>query len=203
MQPPTTSYPHGYNDTSMEAVPVSNPTFYYPSWNGRWKPVTAHAIPGTVPSLIPLEAEYDECRTPKFIGLGLIHSPSTHLDPASTRPRPTAGQQRSKACMPQDPGSFHHLILYVTMVSGDGWPFSGHVATAASTTLDKTSPLRHPPASLPPLDPIKGKAGDSTKGGQTRRNKSSPHRRRSTSQAISFVISLSLRPGIGSLSHSL
>jgi hypothetical protein len=39
--------------------------------------------------------------------------------------------------MPQDPESFHHLILYVTMVSGDGWPFSGHVATAASIALDK------------------------------------------------------------------
>jgi hypothetical protein len=66
--------------------------------------------------------------------------------------------------MPQDPGSFHHLILYVTMVSGDGRPFSEHVAVAASTALDKTLLLRHPPASLPPLDPIKGKAGDSTKG---------------------------------------
>jgi hypothetical protein len=121
-------------------------------------------MPGTVPPLIPLEAEYDECRTPKFLGLGLILSPSTHLDPASTRPRPTAGQQRSKACMPQDPGSFHRLILYVTMVSGDGRPFSEHVATMTSIALDKTSLLRHHPASLPSLDPIKGKAGDSTKG---------------------------------------
>jgi hypothetical protein len=91
--------------------------------------------------------------------------------------------------MPQDPGSFHRLILYVTMVYGDGQPFSEHVATAASTALDKTSLLRHLPVSLPPLDPIKGKAGDSTKGG--RRSKSSSHRRRSTSQAISFVLSLS------------
>jgi hypothetical protein len=66
--------------------------------------------------------------------------------------------------MPQDPGSFHHLILYVTMVFGDGRPFSEHVATAASIALDKTSLLRHPPASLSPLDPIRGKAGDSTKG---------------------------------------
>jgi hypothetical protein len=57
---------------------------------------------GTVPPLIPLEAEYDECRTLKFPGLGLIHSPSTHLDPSSTRPRPTVGQQRSKACTPLD-----------------------------------------------------------------------------------------------------
>jgi hypothetical protein len=66
--------------------------------------------------------------------------------------------------MPQDPGSFHRLILYITMVSGDGRPFSEHVAIAASTALDKTSLLRHPLASLSPLDPIRGKAGDSTKG---------------------------------------
>jgi hypothetical protein len=59
------------------------------------------------------------------------------VDPASTPPRPTVGQQRNKACMPQDPGSFHRLILYVTMVSGDGRPFPEHVATAASTALDK------------------------------------------------------------------
>jgi hypothetical protein len=65
--------------------------------------------------------------------------------------------------MPHDLESFHCLILYVTMVSGDGQPFSEHVAIAAPTTLDKTSLLRHPSASLPPLDPIKGQAADSTK----------------------------------------
>jgi hypothetical protein len=46
--------------------------------------------------------------------------------------------------MTQDPESFHRLILYVTMVSRDGRPFSGHVATATSTAFDKTSPQRHP-----------------------------------------------------------
>jgi hypothetical protein len=66
--------------------------------------------------------------------------------------------------MPQDPWSFHRLVLYVTMVSGDDRPFSEHVATTVSTALDKTSLLRHPPASLPLLDPIKGQTGDSTKG---------------------------------------
>jgi hypothetical protein len=58
--------------------------------------------------------------------------------------------------MPQDLESFHRLILYVTMVSEDGRPFLGHVTTATSTALDKTSLLRTPSASLPPLDPIKG-----------------------------------------------
>jgi hypothetical protein len=45
-----------------------------------------------------------------------------------------------------------------------------------STALDKTSLLRHPSASLPPLDPIKGKAGDSTKGkGRKEKEKPSHH----------------------------
>jgi hypothetical protein len=35
MQSPTTSYPHGYNTASMEAVPVSNLAFYYPSRDGQ------------------------------------------------------------------------------------------------------------------------------------------------------------------------
>jgi hypothetical protein len=79
------------------------------------------------------------------------------------------------------------------MVSRDGRPFSEHVATAASTALDKTSLLRHPLASLPPLDPIKGKAGDSVReDGKKEKNQSPFHRRRSTSQAISFVLSLFL-----------
>jgi hypothetical protein len=144
-------------------------------------------MPSTIPPLIPLKGEYDEYHTPKFPGLGLIRSPST-------RPRPTAGQQGSKTCMPQDPESFHRLILYVTMVSRNGWPFPRHVTTAASTALDKTSLLRPPPTSLSPLDPIKGQAGDSTKGDgrRTSKNQSPSHRRRSTSQAISFVLSLFL-----------
>jgi hypothetical protein len=52
--------------------------------------------------------------------------------------------------MAQDSRSFHCLILYVTMVSKDGRPFLGHVATATSIGIDKTS-SQGTPASLPPL----------------------------------------------------
>jgi hypothetical protein len=107
--------------------------------------------------------------------------------------------------MPQDPGAFHRLILYVTMVSGDGRPFSEHVATAASIALDKTSLLSHPPASLPPLDPIKGQVEDSTKGGQKKR-KTSHHptvEDQHLKQSPLYSHFFSLRPRIGSLSHSL
>jgi hypothetical protein len=36
-------------------------------------------------------------------------------------------------------GSFQRPVLYITMVSRDGLPFLGHVATATSTGIDKTS----------------------------------------------------------------
>jgi hypothetical protein len=127
---------------------------------------------GTVPPLIPLEAEYDKCRTPKIPGLGLVHFPLTHLDPASTN----CWSTKKQGLHATGPGVSSPLILYITMVSRDGRPFSGHVATATSTALDKTSLLRHPPASLPPLDLIKGKAGDSTKGrGRKEKEKPSHH----------------------------
>jgi hypothetical protein len=70
--------------------------------------------------------------------------PRPILDLASTQPRPTIRQQGEKADMAQDLGSFHRLVLYVTMVSRDGRPFPRHVATATSTGIDKTSLQRHP-----------------------------------------------------------
>jgi hypothetical protein len=66
------------------------------------------------------------------------------LDLASTQPRPTAGQQVRKTDVAQDSKSFHRLVLYVIMVSRDGRPFPGHVATSTSTGIDKTSPQKHP-----------------------------------------------------------
>jgi hypothetical protein len=70
--------------------------------------------------------------------------PRPVLNLASTQPRPTADQQGRKADVAQDSESFHRLVLYVTMVSRDGRPFPGHVATATFTGIDKTSPQRHP-----------------------------------------------------------
>jgi hypothetical protein len=66
--------------------------------------------------------------------------PRPILDSALTQPRPTIGQQGGEVDVAQDSGSFHHLVLYVTTVSRDGRPFLGHVATAISTGIDKTSP---------------------------------------------------------------
>jgi hypothetical protein len=82
--------------TDVEAVPVSNLTFYCPSRDGRWKPVTVRTIPCTILPLITLEGGYDKDRTPRSRGFGLIHPSSTcprpGLDPASTYHR-SAGRK--------------------------------------------------------------------------------------------------------------
>jgi hypothetical protein len=54
-----------------------------------------------------------------------------------------------------DSRSFHRLVPYITMVSEDGRPFLGHVATATSTGIDKTSPQDSPDV-LASSYPIKG-----------------------------------------------
>jgi hypothetical protein len=133
---------------------------------------------------------------------------SIHRRPTSTRPRPGLDQppvkRESKAHMPQDLESFHRLILYVIMVSGDGRPFSGHVATTASTTLDKTSLA--PPASLPPLDPIKGQAWPLRGGEDNRQQQKTSHHPtvdQHLKQSPLYSHFFSLRPGIDSFSHSL
>jgi hypothetical protein len=136
----------------------------------------------------PLEAEYDKCRTSKIPGLGLIHSPSTHLDLASTNRRST----KKQGLHAQDPGSLHRLILYVTTVSRDGRPFL--YVTTVSTTLDKTSPLRHPQRLCLLLPYKKEGRGlyEREREKKTKNTNSSFHCKRSTPQAISFVFSLSL-----------
>jgi hypothetical protein len=119
--------------------------------------------------------------------------PRPILDLASTQPRLTIGQQGEKADVAQDSGSFHRLVLYVTMVSRDGWPFPEHVATAISIGIDKTSPQRHPrhPCLLLPYKRAgrgsirgKGKTND-----RQRETSLHPTIERSTSQTTIFVFS--------------
>jgi hypothetical protein len=94
--------------------------------------------------------------------------PQLRLDPPSTNRRSTK-EQCLHVRSPQDPGSFTVPSLTSPWYPGDGRPFLEHVATATSTTLVEPSPLRHRPRAstpLPSLDPIKGKAGDSSREGK-------------------------------------
>jgi hypothetical protein len=164
------------------------------------------AIPSTIPPLITLEGEYDECRTLKFPRLGLIRSPSTHLNPSSTRPRSTAGQTRKQDLHDTGPEVFSlsHPLCHLGV---QGWPaifrarrYSGLHSARQNFTSKSSS------ASLPPLDPIKGQAGDSTKGADNGRQKATHHptvEDQHLKQSPLYSHFFSLRPGIGSLSHSL
>jgi hypothetical protein len=115
----------------------------------------------------------------------------------SARPRPTVGQQGGKSDVARDSGSFHCLVPYITMVSRDGRPFLGHVATATSTGINKTSPQDSPGAPASSY-PIKGQAralqGDTKQDASQKpsANKQRHTTHRSTSQAISFVLSFFL-----------
>jgi hypothetical protein len=154
-------------------------------------------MPGTVPPLIPLEAKHDECRTPKFPKLGLIHSPSTHLDPASTNHRSTKEQgphaTRLGVFSPSYP-LHHHGV--------QGWPVISRARRYNSFhSARQNFTSKAPPTSLPSLYPIKGKAGDSTKGGQGKKQVITPPQKINISSHL--LCTLSLRLGIGSLSHSL
>jgi hypothetical protein len=105
--------------TDMEAVPVSNLTFCYPSRDGRWKPVTVRTIPCTVLPPITLEGGYDKDCIPRSRGFGLIHPSSAHPRPSIDLPsvsrekRPTWHRARglftiSSSTSPWCPGMAGH-----------------------------------------------------------------------------------------------
>jgi hypothetical protein len=137
MQPPTTSYHHGYSSYRRESSTGVKSYFF-----------TAH--PGMRGENLSLYAPYralfchrsssreDTTRTvPHDLGDSALSTrPRPGLDPSSTYHR----SQGEKADVAQDSGSFHRLVVYVTMVSRDGRSFLGHVAIATSTWIDKTSP---------------------------------------------------------------
>jgi hypothetical protein len=205
MQPPTTSNPHGYSDnrygssTSVKShflLPIPGwavKTYHYTRHaehysttdppRGRIRRVTYPEIPRTRPYPFPVDP------------------PRPVLDPTSTNRRST----RKQGPHATGSGGFSLSHPLRHLVFGDDRPFSEHVATTASTALNKTSLLRHPLVSLPPLDPIKGQAGDSMKGGW-KKQKPSHHptvEDQHLKQSPLYSHLFSPRPGIGSLSHSL
>jgi hypothetical protein len=137
MRLPFTSYHHGYsrgrhgNNTGVKShflLPI-------PGWEVKtchYTHHTAHYFATDHP-----RGRIQQGLYPMILG---IRPYPPILDPASTQPQPTIGQQGGKADVAQDSRSFHRLVPYSTMVSGDGRPFLEHVATATSTGIDKTSP---------------------------------------------------------------
>jgi hypothetical protein len=143
----TTSYHHGYSyDRHGSSTGVIS---YFLLPIPGWEVKTCHYTPHTV-HCFATDHPQGRIRQGPYPTISGIRPYPPVLDPASTQPRPTIGQQGGKTDVAQDSRSFHRLVLYITMVSRDDWPFPGHVVTATSTGIDKTSP-QGTPTSGPPL----------------------------------------------------
>jgi hypothetical protein len=141
----TTSYPHGYSNNRHGGSTDVKSHFLLPI--PGWAVKTCHCTRHTMhySTTDHPRGRIRQVPYPAILGTrpypSVVDPPRPILDPASTH---RLSKQESKASVTQDLKSFHRLILYVTMVSRDGRPFSGHIAIAASTAFDKTSPQRHP-----------------------------------------------------------
>jgi hypothetical protein len=147
--------------TGMEAVPVSNLTFYRSSRDRRWKPVTIRTIPGTILPLITLEGEYDKDRTLRSRGLGLIH-------PSSTWPRPSL----DPPSVNKEERPMCHRTRSLFTVSSSTSPWCPGMANHSRGTSLQPPPqrstklhLKGTPGIPASSYPIKGQAG--ALGGQT------------------------------------
>jgi hypothetical protein len=166
MQPPTTSYPHGYSGNQHRSstcvkyhflLPIpgwavktchcTRHTEHYSATNhprGRILRVSYPGIPGTRPYPFTIDP-------PRLI-----------LDPASTNRR------SNKEARLTGPGVFspshplrHHGVR--------GWPaILGTRRYSYLHSAQQNFTSKAPLESLPPLDPIKGEAGNSTKGSERR-----------------------------------
>jgi hypothetical protein len=147
MQLPTTSYRHGYSSNRRGSNAGGSPHFLppIPGWEVKTYHYAHHAA-----HYFATDHPRGRIRQGPYPTISGIRPYPPVLNPASTQPRPSAGQQGGKADVAQDSGSFHRLLPDVTMVSKDGRPFLGHIVTATSTRIDKTSP-QGTPASRPPL----------------------------------------------------
>jgi hypothetical protein len=200
MRLPTTFYHHGYN-SNRRGSSTGVKSYFLPPIPG-WEVKICHCTHHTV-RYFATDHLRGRIRQGPYPAISGIRPYPPVLDPALTQPRPTIGQQGKKADVAQDSGSFHRLVLYVTMVSRDGQPFLGHVATATSTGIDKTSPQRHPRRpSL--LLPYKRAGQDSTRASEAKRSKdkrTTNHRQQKTNLLCTLIFLL--RSRLGSLSHSL
>jgi hypothetical protein len=154
MRLPTTSYRHGYS-SNRHGSSAGVKSHLLPPIPG-WEVKTCHCTHHTA-YYFATDHPRGRIRQGPYPTILEIRPYPPVLDPSSTQPRPTIGQQGEKADVAQNLGYFHRLVLYVTMVSSDGRPFPGHVATATSIGIDKTSPQRHPIISASSY-PIKGQA---------------------------------------------
>jgi hypothetical protein len=130
--------------TGVEAVLVSNLTFYCPSRDGRWKPITIRTIPCTI-----LLLREDTTRTvPHDLGdSALSIHPRPVLDLASTHCRSTRKKGRRgtglRVFSPSHPLRHHGI---------QGWPAIPGAHRYSHLHRDQQNfTSKVPPVSLPPL----------------------------------------------------
>jgi hypothetical protein len=166
MQPPTTSYPHG-NSNNRHGSSTSVKSYFLlpiPGWAVKTCHYTRHAKHYSTTD--PPRGRIRRVSYPEIPGTRpypfTVDPPRPVLDPASTNRRSTRKKGRrnigSEVFSPSRPLRHHGV---------KGWPAilgSRRYNDLYSAQQNFTS--KAPPASLPPLDPIKGQAGDSTKGGR-------------------------------------
>jgi hypothetical protein len=147
MRLPVTSYRHDYNrDRRGNNTGVKS--HFLPPIPG-WKVKTCHYIHHTA-HCFATDHPRERIRQGPYPMISGTRPYPPVLDPASTQPRPTIGQQGGKTDLAQDSRSFHRLVPYVTMVSGmagHSWGTSLQPPLQGSTKLH----LKTPPASRPPL----------------------------------------------------
>jgi hypothetical protein len=197
MRLPTTSYHHGYNSNPHGSSTGVKSYFLLPI--PGWEVKTCHCTHHTA-HYFDTDHPRGKIRQRPYPTISGIQPYPPILDPASTHPRPIVGQQGETADVAQDSGSFHRLVLYITMVSRDGWPFPGHVATSTSTGIDETSPQGTPGVPTSSY-PIKGQVGALQVGKRSEGRRTTNHRQRKTNLLCTLIFPL--RPGLGSLSHRL
>jgi hypothetical protein len=128
IQPPTTSYPHGYigNQHGSSTDVKSHFLLPIPGWAVKTCHCTCHT--GHYSATNHPRGRIRRVPYPVILGTRpypfTVDPPRPVLDLASTNRR---SKQECKACTIQDPESFRRLILYVVMVSRDSRPFSGYV----------------------------------------------------------------------------
>jgi hypothetical protein len=193
--------------TDMEAVPVSNLTFYCPSWDGRWKPVTICTKSCTILPPITLEGGYDKDRTPRSRGFGLIH-------PSSTWPRPSL--DLSSVSREKRPTWHRTRGLFTVSSSTSPWcpGMAGHSQGTSLQPPPHGSTKLHFKGTRRPclLLPYK-RAGQGSKKGEVRADEerttdnekpvSIPPKKINISSNLLCTLIFPLRPRLGSLSHSL
>jgi hypothetical protein len=131
MQPPTTSYPHGYsnNQHGSSANIKSHFLLPIPGWAVKTCHCTRHTGHGSTTD--PPRGRIRRISYPEIPGTRpypfTVNPPRPILDPASTKP---PVKQESKACMPQD------LSLFTVSSSMSPW-CPGMVGHSRGTSLKR------------------------------------------------------------------